>query len=77
MRPSSNAPSSPFIWVKAADCNITDGFQGRKKCNDKFVVAKLTYKENGDIDGLVIMNQKTGKVVFMQMPTNPKNKESK
>lgn len=69
--------TAPFIWIKAADCNITDGFQGRKKCNDKFVVAKLTYKENGDIDGLAIVNQKTGKVVFMQVPTDPKNKESK
>jgi len=69
--------TAPFIWIKAADCNITDGFQGRKKCNDKFVVAKLTYKDNGDIDGLAIVNQKTGKVVFMQVPTDPKNKEVK
>ena len=60
--------TAPFIWIKAADCNITDGFQGRKKCNDKFVVAKLTYKENGDIDGLAIVNEKTKKVVFLQEP---------
>ena len=60
--------TAPFIWIKAADCNITDGFQGRKKCNDKFVVAKLTYKDNGDIDGLAIVNEKTKKVVFLQEP---------
>ena len=69
--------TAPFIWIKAEDCNITDGYQGKKKCNDKFTVVKLNYKENGDIDGLAIKNTKTGKLVFVQMPTDPKNKEDK
>lgn len=67
--------TAPFIWVKAEDCSITDGYNGKKKCNDKFIVTKLNYKENGDIDGLAIMNTKNKKLVFIQMPTDPKNKK--
>lgn len=67
--------TAPFIWIKAEDCKIEEGYNGRKKCNDKFVVAKLNYKDNGDIDGLAIQNAKTGKLVFVQMPTDPKNKD--
>lgn len=67
--------TAPFIWVKAEDCNIVPGFNGNKKCNDKFIVTKLNYKENGDIDGLAIMNTKNNKLVFVQMPTDPKNKK--
>lgn len=67
--------TAPFIWIKAEDCNISSGYNGKPKCNDRFVVAKLTYNENGDIDGLAIQNAKTGKLVFVQMPTDPKNKE--
>lgn len=66
--------TAPFIWVKAEDCNIVDGYQGKKKCNDNFVVVKLTYKKNGDIDGLAIKNAKTGKLVFTQMPTEKEDK---
>ena len=66
--------TAPFIWVKAEDCNIVDGYQGKKKCNDNFVVVKLTYKKNGDIDGLAIKNAKTGKLVFTQMPTEKEEK---
>ena len=67
--------TAPFIWVKAEDCNIVPGFNGKKKCNDKFIVVKLSYKENGDIDGLAIKNTKNGKLVFTQMPTDLKNKK--
>lgn len=59
--------TSPFIWVKAVDCNIKD-FKGRYKCNDRFIVEKITYKENGSIDGLSIRNCNTKKRVFTQMP---------
>lgn len=67
--------TAPFIWVKAEDCNIVPGFNGKKKCSDKFIVTKLNYKENGDIDGLAITNSRTSKLVFVQMPTDPKNKK--
>lgn len=59
--------SAPFIWVDASSCNIIQN-QGKYKCNDKFSVIKLTYKQNGDIDGLCIKNVKTGKIVFTKMP---------
>ena len=59
--------TAPFIWIKAGDANITS-YNGKYRCNDGFSVAKLTYKKNGDIDGLAIRNEKTGNVVFAKMP---------
>ena len=64
--------TAPFIWIKAGDANITN-YGGKFRCNDKFSVAKLTYKQNGDIDGLVIRNEKTGNVVFAKMPKEYNN----
>lgn len=62
--------TAPFIWVNAKDCKITN-YGGKLKCYDKFVVEKLTYKKNGDIDGLSIMDVTTNKRVFVQKPTEP------
>lgn len=59
--------TAPFIWIKAGDANITN-YGGKFRCNDGFSVAKLTYKKNGDIDGLAIRNDKIGNVVFAKMP---------
>ena len=59
--------TAPFIWVKAGDCEITK-FGDKYSCRDSFTVAKITYKSNGDIDGLAIRNEKTGKIVFTAMP---------
>lgn len=59
--------TAPFIWVKNTDCEIK-AVGGKYKCYDKFTVAKLTYKKNGDIDGLAIRNETTGKIVFTKMP---------
>lgn len=59
--------TAPFIWVKAEDCKISN-FGGKPKCYDKFIVEKLTYKKNGDIDGLSIINTTTNKRVFVQKP---------
>lgn len=59
--------TAPFIWVNASDCKIsTTG--GKPRCYDKFIVEKLTYKKNGDIDGLSIINTSTKKRVFVQQP---------
>lgn len=61
--------TAPYIWIKAADCKIEKGYNGRLKCSDKFIVAKLTYKDNGDIDGLAITNRNLdNKVVFIKNP---------
>ena len=65
--------TAPFIWIKAEDCSIST-MAGKPRCFDRFSVVKLTYKKNGDIDGLAIRNEKTGKLVFTQMP---KEKEEK
>lgn len=60
--------TAPFIWVKATDCNITS-YNGKARCNDKFVVEKITYDDNGNIDGLAINNAK-GQRVFTKAPTS-------
>ena len=62
--------SAPKIWVPASKCKIksngTDK-NGKPKyaCYDKFSVAKLTYKENGDIENLAIRNDTTGEIAFI------------
>lgn len=66
--------TAPFIWVKKEDCNISATSGDRFRCYDKFKVVKLTYKKNGDIDGLCIRNENTGKNVFVQMPTEKESK---
>jgi hypothetical protein len=68
--------TAPFIWVKAEDATITN-FGGKRRCNDRFVVVKLNFKKNGDIDGLAIKNTKTGKLVFTQMPVEKHEEEDK
>ena len=64
--------TAPFIWVKSDDCEIKK-YGEKFKCYDKFAVAKLTYKTNGDIDGLAIVNLRTKQVVFTQMPKGGNN----
>lgn len=60
--------TAPFIWIKGEDCNLSAVSGDRFRCYDKFKVEKITYKENGDIDGLSIINENTGKRVFIQKP---------
>ena len=55
--------TSPFIWISSANCTITP--KGDKFTTyDNFRVKKITYDENNEINGLVIVNAKTNKVVF-------------
>lgn len=58
--------TAPFIWVNADNIEIKN-YGGKLHCNDKFIVEKITYKENGDIDGLSIKTAK-GARVFVQKP---------
>lgn len=58
--------TAPFIWVNADNIEIKN-YGGKLRCNDKFVVEKITYKENGDIDGLSIKTAR-GARVFVQKP---------
>lgn len=59
--------TSPFIWVKAEDCNIKDN-RGKKACSDKFVVEKIAYDESHNITGLSIVNTNNKKRVFLLKP---------
>lgn len=55
--------TSPFIWISSANCTITP--KGDKFTTyDNFRVKKITYDDNNEINGLVIVNTKTNKVVF-------------
>ena len=54
--------TAPFIWVSASDVNITKK-QDRFITYDKFSVQSITYSDNREITGLVIINQQ-GKVVY-------------
>ena len=66
--------SAPFIWIPAERCNIKQN--GSKYiCNDKFRVEKITYDDDGNIDGLSIMNDTAKVRAFVQTPKNNKKKE--
>ena len=66
--------SAPFIWVPVERCNIKQN--GSKYiCNDKFRVEKITYDDDGNIDGLSIMNDTARVRAFVQSPKNNKKKE--
>lgn len=55
--------SSPFIWVKATDCDIKDK-NGRRSCYDRFKVASIQYDERRRISELVIRNDSKNRIVF-------------
>ncbi len=72
--------TAPFIWVRAEDFNLKCAEYGGKRrfsTNDTFSVRKITYTNEGAIDGLLIVNDKTKKIVFTQMPKEmPKAQEA-
>ncbi len=55
--------TAPFIWISAGDCEIKD-VRGKLVCYDKFDVSEIEYNENREISVLVIVNEKTKKIVF-------------
>lgn len=59
--------TSPFIWVKEADCNIKE-FKGKKVCTDKFEVKKIQFDEDKNITALYIYNNTMKKGAFTLMP---------
>lgn len=56
--------TAPFIWVRAGDVEIEDGYGGKKKTNDKFSVKDIDYDESRRISRLIIYNEKKRKAVF-------------
>lgn len=57
--------SAPKIWITSEKCTIRLGKNGKPACYDKFSVAKLTYKESGDIKDIAIMNDTAKCVAFV------------
>lgn len=65
--------TAPFIWVKAEDAKVIRAGD-RFKCFDKFSVEKISYTDDGNIDGLAIINETLKKRVFVKMPTKKAEK---
>lgn len=55
--------SAPFIWIPADKCNLYNK-AGKMTCNDRFEVTSIGYDDNGNINHLVIKNNKTQMVVY-------------
>ncbi len=55
--------TAPFIWVKAADCDIKEK-NGRRSCYDRFKVVKIGYDEKRRISELIIRNDTKNRIVF-------------
>ena len=47
--------TAPFIWITADNCKIVK-YGEKFKCFDKFDVKNISYTDNGEIDGLVIVS---------------------
>lgn len=55
--------TAPFIWVSKDNCTISQ--KGDKYTTyDTFRVKDISYNDNGEINGLTIVNTKTNKVVY-------------
>lgn len=55
--------SAPFIWISSGACTI-ENKEGRYTTKDRFKVQAIGYDEEGDINKLTIVNEKTGAVVY-------------
>ena len=68
--------TAPFIWVNANDATISE-FNGKCKCNDKFIVTKMDVTDNA-ISDLVITKAKSygggGGVVYRMRKEQSPNK---
>ena len=60
--------TSPFIWIPSDKVNIINR-NGKLATFDKFSVEKIAYDDNGDISGLAIKNDRTGKRCFVWQKT--------
>ena len=58
--------TSPFVWIKAEDCEALKPFGDKWKCFDSFEVQKIVI-EKGRIVALAIRHSKTRKTVFTWM----------
>lgn len=56
--------TAPFIWINAVDANI-NGDNGRFTTKERFDVAGIGYDDDGNINYLKIVNEKTRKMVYL------------
>ena len=66
--------TAPFIYIPSDNCKIKKNDKGKFITYDKFRVGAISYDENKNINGLIIVNQKKEKV-FTLLP--PKKEEDK
>lgn len=60
--------TAPLIWISADNCEIKQkAVNGKTKyfCNDRFRVVEIGYNETGEINRLVISNDRKGVDVFV------------
>ena len=67
--------SAPFIWVPAGKANIYQHGE-RFLCRDRFSVHSISYSEEREIIGLVIVNER-GQVVYEQKERREDTQEKK
>ena len=60
--------TSPFIWIPSDKVDIINR-NGEFATYDKFSVEKIAYDDSGDISGLAIRNDRTGKRCFVWQKT--------
>lgn len=56
--------TAPFIWIKAKDCEIKQGRNGKPACYDRFMVTSISYNAAREITSLEIVNKSTGNVCY-------------
>lgn len=59
--------TSPFVFISASKCAVEDNKKGGYKLKDpftKFAVSDIEYDSNRKVNKLVIVNEKTGEVVY-------------
>lgn len=68
--------TSPFIWIKAQDCKITQGRNGKPTTYDKFSVASIAYDDRRNICELSIRNDSTKAICFEWYANKPKPRKA-
>lgn len=56
--------TAPFIFIAKENCNIQQGKNGKFACYDTFTAREIGYSDAGEINKLVISNDKIGVDVF-------------
>lgn len=67
--------TAPFIYIPNEKCKIYKNSNGKYATYDKFLVEKITYTSNKEIDGLSIKNQRNERV-FLKKPKEVKNENN-